>query len=118
MKYNAHKKLSIHCKFADIIQGLKFESGIHPENLVSHIWITDKQQPNTETIKAKQAFNYQKLSGCDHSRFLVVPDWYANGCCRVIALEQTQYSMLNVYLVFKNKVHKVQVSEKYVQTTR
>jgi hypothetical protein len=35
--------------------------------------------------------------------------------CRV---EQTQYSMLNVYLVFKNKVHKVQVSEKYVQTTR
>ena len=29
-------------------------------------------------------------------------------------LEQTQYSMLNVYLVFKNKVHKVQVSEKYV----
>ena len=28
--------------------------------------------------------------GCDHSRFLVVPDWYANGCCRVLALEQTQ----------------------------
>ena len=49
-----------------------------------------------------------KLSGCDHSRFLVVPDWYANGCCRVLALEQTQYSMLDVYLVFKNKVHKVQ----------
>jgi hypothetical protein len=46
-------------------------------------------------------------TGCDHSRFLVVPDWYANGCCRVLALEQTQYSMLNVYLVFKNKVHKV-----------
>jgi hypothetical protein len=44
--------------------------------------------------------------------------WYANGCCRVLALEQTQYSMLNVYLVFKNKVHKVQVSEKYVQTMR
>ena len=58
------------------------------------------------------------LSGCDHSRFLVAPDWYANGCCRVLALEQTRYSMLNVYLVFKNKVHKVQVSEKYVQTTR
>jgi hypothetical protein len=58
-------------------------------------------------------------SGCDHSSFLVVPDWYANGCCCVLnALEQTQYSMLNVYLVFKNKVHKVQVSEKYVQTTR
>ena len=57
-------------------------------------------------------------TGCDHSRFLVVPDWYANGCCRVLALEQTQYSMLNVYLVFKNKVHKVQVSEKYVQTTK
>jgi hypothetical protein len=57
-------------------------------------------------------------TGCDHSRFLVVPDWYANVCCRVLALEQTQYSMLNVYLVFNNKVHKVQVSEKYVQTTR
>jgi hypothetical protein len=27
-------------------------------------------------------------------------------------------SVLNVYLLFKNKVHKVQVSEKYVQTTR
>ena len=37
-------------------------------------------------------------TGCDHSKFLVVPDWYANGCCRVLALEQTQYSM---YLVFK-----------------
>ena len=36
------------------------------------------------------------VTGCDHSRFLVVPDWYANGCCRVLALEQTQYSMLNV----------------------
>ena len=55
-----------------------------------------------------------KTPGRDHSRFIVVPDWYANGCCRVLALEQTQYSMLNVYLVFKNKVHKVQVSEKYV----
>jgi hypothetical protein len=30
-------------------------------------------------------------------------------------LEQTQYPMLNVYLVFKSKV---QVSEKYVQTTK
>jgi hypothetical protein len=58
------------------------------------------------------------MAGCDHSRFLVVPDWYGNGCCCVLALEQTQYSMLNVYVVFKNKVHKVQVSEKYVQTTR
>ena len=28
------------------------------------------------------------------------------------------FAALNVYLVFKNKVHKVQVSEKYVQTTR
>jgi hypothetical protein len=63
---------------------------------------------------------FHQISGCDHSRFLVAPDWYANGCCRVLELEQTQYSMtmLNVYLAFKSKVHKVQVSEKYVQTTR
>jgi hypothetical protein len=31
------------------------------------------------------------LTGCDNSRFLGLPDWYANGCCRVLALEQTQY---------------------------
>ena len=39
-------------------------------------------------------------SGCDNSRFLGVPDWYANGCCRVIALEQTQYSILNELIVY------------------
>jgi hypothetical protein len=38
--------------------------------------------------------------GCDHSRFIVVPDWYANGCCHVLALEQTQYSMLNVFIKY------------------
>jgi hypothetical protein len=32
-------------------------------------------------------------AGYDNSRCLVVPDWYANGCCRVLALIQTQYSM-------------------------
>jgi hypothetical protein len=72
---------------------------------------------NSQFRKPGEGNGFQ-VSGCDHSRFLVVPDWYANGCCRVLALEQTQYSMLNVYLVFKNKVHKVRVSEKYVQTTR
>jgi hypothetical protein len=40
-------------------------------------------------------------AGCDHSRFLFVPDWYANDC-RVLALVQT-YSILNVYLVIKIK---------------
>jgi hypothetical protein len=45
---------------------------------------------------------------------MVVPDWYANGCCRVLALVQTLYSM--VYLVIKIiKVHKLQVSEKCIQ---
>jgi hypothetical protein len=29
------------------------------------------------------------MSGCDNSRFLVVPDWYTNGCCRVLELVQT-----------------------------
>jgi hypothetical protein len=40
------------------------------------------------------------LAGCDNSRFFVVPDWYANGCCRVLALVY-KLSILNVYLVLK-----------------
>ena len=43
-------------------------------------------------------FNYSSListTGCDNPIFLVVPDWYANDYCRVLALEPTQlqYSM-------------------------
>ena len=31
-----------------------------------------------------------RWTGCDNSRFLVVPDWYANDYCRVLALVHTQ----------------------------
>jgi hypothetical protein len=40
---------------------------------------------------------YERYRGCDHSRVLVVPDWYGSGCCRVLALN----SVLNVYLIIK-----------------
>ena len=42
--------------------------------------------------------NVDFIAGCDHSRFLVVPDWYANGLPRTCARTN---SILNVYLVFK-----------------
>jgi hypothetical protein len=42
-------------------------------------------------------------TGCDHSRFLVVPDWYANGCCRVLALARTN-SVLNAQCVLRDPV--------------
>ena len=50
-----------------------------------------------KTFKSSQCVIY---TGCNNSRFLVVPDWYANGCCRVFALDGTN-SVLNVYLVIK-----------------
>ena len=37
------------------------------------------------------------LSGCDNSIFLVIPDWYANGCCRVLA--QTLYLVIKIRLI-------------------
>jgi CRISPR/Cas system-associated endoribonuclease Cas2 len=46
------------------------------------------------------------------SRTWLVRQWFLRRTCA------KTNSVLNVYLVFKNKVHKVQVSEKYVQTTR
>ena len=52
-------------------------------------------------------------AGCDNPRFLDVPDWYANDCCRVLALERTQC----VLSQFIQKVQKEQVSEKYIHTT-
>jgi hypothetical protein len=49
--------------------------------------------------------------GCDNLSFLVVPDWYVNGCSHVLELVQSTNSVYSMCKV-------LQVSEKYVQTTR
>ncbi len=43
-------------------------------------------------------------TGCENSRFLVVPDWYVVDHCRVLA--RITNLKLNVYLVYKVHVSK------------